>query len=42
VPHVLAVKRSEALWSMGLRQERAGKLAGQVPASGSSVVTCGM
>ena len=32
VPHVLAVKRSEALWSMGLRQERAGKLAGQVPA----------
>ena len=32
MPHVLAVKRSQALWSMGLRQERAGKLAGQVPA----------
>jgi SRSO17 transposase len=32
VPHVLAVKRSEALWSMRLRQERASKLAGRVPA----------
>jgi SRSO17 transposase len=32
VPHVLAVKRSQALWSMRLRQERAAKLAGQVPA----------
>jgi SRSO17 transposase len=32
VPHVLAVKRSEALWSMGMRQERAAKLARQLPA----------
>jgi SRSO17 transposase len=32
VPHVLAVKRSEALWSMRMRQERAFKLAGQLPA----------
>jgi SRSO17 transposase len=32
VPHVLAVKRSQALWSMRLRQERAATLAGQVPA----------
>jgi SRSO17 transposase len=32
VPHVLAVKRSEALWSMRLRQERAWQLATQVPA----------
>jgi SRSO17 transposase len=32
VPHVLAVKRSEALWSMRLRQERAFKLAVQLPA----------
>jgi hypothetical protein len=32
VPHVLAVKRSQALWSMRLRQERAAKLAGQLPA----------
>ena len=32
VPHVLAVKRSQALWSMRLRQERAFKLAGQLPA----------
>ena len=32
VPHVLAVKRSEALWSLRLRQERAFKLAAQLPA----------
>ena len=32
VPHVLAVKRSQALWSLGLRQERAAKLARQLPA----------
>jgi SRSO17 transposase len=32
LPHVLAVKRSEALWSMRMRQERAAKLAGQLPA----------
>jgi SRSO17 transposase len=32
VPHVLAVKRSEALWSLRLRQERAWQLAAQVPA----------
>ena len=32
LPHVLAVKRSEALWSMRMRQERASKLAGQLPA----------
>ena len=32
VPHVLAVKRSEALWSLRLRQERAAKLAAQLPA----------
>jgi SRSO17 transposase len=32
LPHVLAVKRSETLWSMRLRQERAAKLAGQLPA----------
>jgi SRSO17 transposase len=32
LPHVLAVKRSQALWSMRLRQERASKLAGQLPA----------
>ena len=32
VPHVLAVKRSQALWSLRLRQERAAKLAGQLPA----------
>jgi hypothetical protein len=32
VPHVLAVKRSEALWSMGMRQERAATLASQLPA----------
>jgi SRSO17 transposase len=32
VPHVLAVKRSEALWSQRLRQERAWHLAAQVPA----------
>jgi SRSO17 transposase len=32
LPHVLAVKRSQALWSMRLRQERAVKLAGQLPA----------
>jgi SRSO17 transposase len=32
VPHVLAVKRSEALWSMRMRQERAWRLAAQVPA----------
>jgi SRSO17 transposase len=32
VPHVLAVKRSEALWSMRMRQERAWRLATQVPA----------
>ena len=31
VPHVLAVKRSEALWSMRMRQERAWQLAAQVP-----------
>jgi SRSO17 transposase len=32
VPHVLAVKRSEALWSRRMRQERAWQLAAQVPA----------
>jgi SRSO17 transposase len=32
VPHVLAVKRSESLWSLGLRQERAAQLAAQLPA----------
>jgi SRSO17 transposase len=32
VPHVLAVKRSESLWSLRMRQERAFKLAAQVPA----------
>jgi hypothetical protein len=32
VPHVLAVKRSEVLWSMRMRQERAWQLATQVPA----------
>jgi SRSO17 transposase len=32
VPHVLAVKRSQALWSLRLRQERAATLAGQLPA----------
>ena len=32
LPHVLAVKRSEALWSLRLRQERAWQLAAQVPA----------
>jgi SRSO17 transposase len=32
LPHVLAVKRSQALWSMRLRQERAVTLAGQLPA----------
>jgi hypothetical protein len=32
LPHVLAVKRSQALWSMRLRQERAFKPAGQLPA----------
>ena len=32
VPHVLAVRRSQALWSMRLRQERAATLAGQLPA----------
>ena len=32
LPHVLAVKRSETLWSMRLRQERAATLAGQLPA----------
>ena len=32
VPHVLAVKRSQALWSMGMRQERAATLARQLPA----------
>jgi SRSO17 transposase len=32
VPHVLAVKRSEALWSARMRQERAFKLAAQLPA----------
>jgi SRSO17 transposase len=32
VPHVLAVKRSESLWSLRLRQERAATLAGQLPA----------
>jgi hypothetical protein len=32
LPHVLAVKRSEALWSMRLRQERAATLAGRLPA----------
>jgi SRSO17 transposase len=32
VPQVLAVKRSQALWSLRLRQERAAKLAGQLPA----------
>jgi SRSO17 transposase len=32
VPHVLAVKRSEALRSMRMRQERAWRLAAQVPA----------
>jgi SRSO17 transposase len=31
-PQVLAVKRSEALWSMRLRQERAATLAGRLPA----------
>jgi SRSO17 transposase len=32
LPHVLAVKRSQTLWSMRLRQERAATLAGQLPA----------
>jgi SRSO17 transposase len=32
LPQVLAVKRGPALWSMRLRQERAVKLAGQLPA----------
>jgi hypothetical protein len=32
VPHVLAVKRSQALWSLGLGQERAATLASQLPA----------
>jgi SRSO17 transposase len=32
LPHVLAVKRNQALWSMRLRQERAATLAGQLPA----------
>jgi len=32
VPHVLAVKRSQALWSLRLRQERAATLARQLPA----------
>jgi SRSO17 transposase len=32
LPHVLAVKRSEALWSIRMRQERAAKLASQLPA----------
>jgi SRSO17 transposase len=32
VSHVLAVKRSEALWSRRMRQERAANLAAQVPA----------
>ena len=32
LPHVLAIKRSEALWSLRLRQERAWQLAAQVPA----------
>jgi SRSO17 transposase len=32
VPQVLAVKRSEALWSLRLRQERAFRLAAQLPA----------
>jgi len=32
LPHVLAVKRSQALWSMRMRQERAAKLAAQLPA----------
>ena len=32
LPHVLAVKRSEALWSLRMRQERAWQLAAQVPA----------
>jgi SRSO17 transposase len=32
LPHVLAVKRSQALWSLRLRQERAATLAGQLPA----------
>jgi SRSO17 transposase len=32
LPHVLAVKPSQALWSMRLGQERAAKLAGQLPA----------
>ena len=31
MPHVLAVKRSEALWSLRLRQERAVQLAAQLP-----------
>src|SRR5215213_8824038 len=34
VPHVLAVKRGQALWSMGMRQERAATLASQLPAPG--------
>jgi SRSO17 transposase len=32
VPHVLAVKRSESLWSLGMRQERAAQLAAHLPA----------
>jgi SRSO17 transposase len=32
VAHVLAVKRSESLWSLRLRQERAFRLAAQLPA----------
>jgi SRSO17 transposase len=32
VPHVLAVKRSQALWSLRLRQERAATLVRQLPA----------
>ena len=32
LPHVLAIKRSQALWSLRLRQERVAKLARQLPA----------
>jgi len=32
VPHVLAVKRSESLWSLRMRQERAAQLAAHLPA----------
>jgi SRSO17 transposase len=41
VPHVLAVKRSQALWSMRMRQERAWRLAAQVPAGAWRLLSAG-